>query len=217
VRKDGSAVLRSLGTLADWKVNGRLEALAWAGRKALCRELCDGLHFLHARASVVHRDLKVGAAGLATRLRSLAQRFSLRVPMYIRTLNLAHDLGQPCVALFSLKPENVLFKSETSRRGHCVTLKIADFGLSRPINHSRSRRDTSSGGVGTDCWMPPEGLQGRCGDTASLTFSYDVHPAGSLLYYVLCAGAHSRGRCCHHAPLNLFAAVTTLHPACLLS
>ena len=49
----------SLGTLADWKVNGRLEALDWAGRKALCRELCDGLHFLHASASVVHRDLKV--------------------------------------------------------------------------------------------------------------------------------------------------------------
>ena len=48
-----------LGTLADWKVSGRLEALAWAGRKALCRELCDGLHFLHASASVVHRDLKV--------------------------------------------------------------------------------------------------------------------------------------------------------------
>jgi serine/threonine protein kinase len=48
----------ALGTLADWKVNGRLEALDWAGRKALCRELCDGLHVLHARASVVHRDLK---------------------------------------------------------------------------------------------------------------------------------------------------------------
>ena len=47
-----------LGTLADWKASGRLEALAWAGRKALCRELCDGLHFLHTRASVVHRDLK---------------------------------------------------------------------------------------------------------------------------------------------------------------
>jgi serine/threonine protein kinase len=90
-----------------------------------------------------------------------------------------------------IKPENVLFKSETSRYGHLVTLKIADFGLSRSINLSRSRRDTASGGVGTDCWMPPEGLQGRCGDTASLTFSYDVHPAGSLLYYVLCAGVHA--------------------------
>jgi serine/threonine protein kinase len=39
-----------------------------------------------------------------------------------------------------------------------VTLKIADFGLSRSIRHSQSRRDTSSGGAGTDCWMPPEGL-----------------------------------------------------------
>ena len=30
--------------------------------------------------------------------------------------------------------------------------------------------------------MPPEGLAGKCGDPASLTFSYDVHPTGSLLY-----------------------------------
>jgi hypothetical protein len=60
--------------------------------------------------------------------------------------------------------------------------QIADFGLSRSIAHSRSRRTTSSGGAGTDCWMPPEGLAGKCGDTASLTFSYDVHPTGSLLY-----------------------------------
>ena len=81
-----------------------------------------------------------------------------------------------------LKPENLLFKSETGRGGERVTLKIADFGLSRSINHSRSRRDTSSGGGGTDCWMPPEGLAGKCADTASLTFSYDVHPIGSLLY-----------------------------------
>jgi serine/threonine protein kinase len=63
--------------------------------------------------------------------------------------------------------------------------QIADFGLSRSIAHSRSRRTTSSGGAGTDCWMPPEGLAGKCSDTASLTFSYDVHPTGSLLY---CAG-----------------------------
>jgi hypothetical protein len=63
--------------------------------------------------------------------------------------------------------------------------------------------------------MPPEGLQGRCGETASLTFSYDVHPAGSLLFYVLYAGVHAfpgrndiewnhnilRGR--HHTALKL--------------
>jgi serine/threonine protein kinase len=141
--------LADQGTLADWKASGRLEALDWAGRKAVGHELCSGLAFLHDTASIVHRDLK---------------------------------------------PENLLFKSETGRGGERVTLKIADFGLSRSINHSRSRRDTSSGGVGTDCWMPPEGLQGHgggVGDTASLTFSYDVHPAGSLLYYVLCAGVHA--------------------------
>ena len=66
-----------------------------------------------------------------------------------------------------------------------LAAQIADFGLSRSISNSRSRRTTSSGGAGTDCWMPPEGLAGKCGDLASLTFSYDVHPTGSLLY---CAG-----------------------------
>ena len=66
-----------------------------------------------------------------------------------------------------------------------LAAQIADFGLSRSIAHSHSRRTTSSGGAGTDCWMPPEGLAGKCGDPASLTFSYDVHPTGSLLY---CAG-----------------------------
>ena len=69
--------------------------------------------------------------------------------------------------------------------------QIADFGLSRSIAHSRSRRTTSSGGAGTDCWMPPEGLAGKCGDPASLTFSYDVHPTGSLLY---CADHPGVGR-----------------------
>ena len=71
------------------------------------------------------------------------------------------------------------FKAQLARRW---VAQIADFGLSRSIAHSRSRRITSSGGAGTDCWMPPEGLAGKCGDTASLTFSYDVHPTGSLLY-----------------------------------
>ena len=44
--------------LSEWKAKGRLEALDWAGRKAVCHELCVGLAFLHDTASIVHRDLK---------------------------------------------------------------------------------------------------------------------------------------------------------------
>jgi serine/threonine protein kinase len=89
-----------------------------------------------------------------------------------------------------LKPHNVLFKSETTRAGGSVqVLKIADFGLSRPISMSQSKHETSSGG-GTACWIPPEGLQNQS-NSAELTFSYDVHPAGSLMYYVLSGGEHA--------------------------
>jgi serine/threonine protein kinase len=89
-----------------------------------------------------------------------------------------------------LKPQNVLFKSETTRaRMDDMVLKIADFGLSRSISRTRSQRDTSSGG-GTACWIPPEGLQNHSG-SVELTFSYDVHPAGSLMYYILSGGEHA--------------------------
>ena len=88
-----------------------------------------------------------------------------------------------------LKPENVLFKSEETRGGTRNVLKIADFGLSRFISNSRSRRTTVSGGAGTDCWMPPEGLEGRCGASSSVTF--DIHPMGSLIFFMLSGGEHA--------------------------
>ena len=50
--------LADRGTLRDWERDGRLGALSWAGRKALCRDLCAGMEFLHDVAGVVHRDLK---------------------------------------------------------------------------------------------------------------------------------------------------------------
>ena len=76
----------ALGTLAHWKVNGRLEALDWAGRKALCRELCDGLHFLHARASVVHRDLKLTNCALYRSAKYLALSSLSARNMYLALL-----------------------------------------------------------------------------------------------------------------------------------
>ena len=66
--------------------------------------------------------------------------------------------------------------------------------------------------------MKQSGLQGNysdangspTGNMASLTFSYDVHPAGSLLYYVLCAGTHRRGQCCHHLLSRFIPVCSTL-------
>ena len=83
-------------------------------------------------------------------------------------------------------------------RGEEVVLKIADFGLSKEIGMSQSRASLTSLGVGTACWIPPEGLSGggAGGGGASkkknkLTFSYDVHPAGSLMYFILSGGQHA--------------------------
>ena len=50
--------LADKGTLRDWQRDGRLGSLSWAGRKALCWDLCVGMKFLHEKAGVVHRDLK---------------------------------------------------------------------------------------------------------------------------------------------------------------
>lgn len=71
------------------------------------------------------------------------------------------------------------------------TLKIADFGLSRSINASQSRF-VSIVGAGTETWMPPEGFKhnGHTSKT-TYTFSYDVHPCGSLMYYILSGGLHA--------------------------
>jgi serine/threonine protein kinase len=92
-----------------------------------------------------------------------------------------------------LKPENVMFVSRQCARGDSSniewTLKIVDFGLSRNISASQSKR-VSHVGAGTETWMPPEGLRRQHG-TMSYAFSYDVHPCGSLLYFLLSGGEHA--------------------------
>ena len=117
-----------------------------------------------------------------------------------------------------LKPANVLFVPATRGRGsgggggggggsgggsaaalaedvyYPFTLKIADFGLSRSINASQSKF-VSSAGAGTETWIPPEGLVsfGMSSTTTTYTFSYDVHPCGSLMYFILSGGEHAYG------------------------
>ena len=80
-------------------------------------------------------------------------------------------------------------------RGVVWKLKIADFGLAKAINLSQSRVTVTRAGVGTETWIPPEGfvrehsIQGQAKN--SRTFSYDVHPCGSLLHYILSGGVHA--------------------------
>jgi serine/threonine protein kinase len=116
------------------------------------------------------------------------------------------DLHRVCsIVHCDLKPQNVLFKSERTRVGRSMVLKIADFGLSRAISMSQSHRTGTHGGAGagTNCWIPPEGLNGfSMVQMPSLTFSYDVHPCGSLLFYILSGGHHAfQGR--NESEINL--------------
>jgi len=91
-----------------------------------------------------------------------------------------------------LKPHNILFKKETTRNGTSLVLKIADFGLARSIGFAESKHMTKAGGgaVGTEYWIPPEQLNSGAGLEKRIDFSYDVHPCGSLLYYILSGGNH---------------------------
>jgi len=46
-------------------------------------------------------------------------------------------------------------------------------------------------GAGTETWMPPEGHSQGQGGQMDYPFSYDVHPCGSLLYFILSGGEHA--------------------------
>ena len=180
--------LADRGTLRDWQRDGRLGSLSWAGRKALCRDLCVGMEFLHEKAGVVHRDLKPENVLFKSEATRGGRRDTLKARAH-RAPFVSQAFSVPqAFSVFDSFP-GLRFNRGGVQSAHHRAIdaarlpaQIADFGLSRSIAHSRSRRTTSSGGAGTDCWMPPEGLAGKCGDTASLTFSYDVHPTGSLLY-----------------------------------
>jgi serine/threonine protein kinase len=181
--------LADRGTLRDWERDGRLGALSWAGRKALCRDLCAGMEFLHDRAGVVHRDLKPENVLFKSEATRGGRCDTLKARP--RPVHCAPLVSLSCSLPDCLGGYKVLTWKGAKCERSCdwlstgAAVQIADFGLSRSIADSRSRHKTLSVGAGTDCWMPPEGLAGKCGNTASLTFSYDVHPIGSLLY---CAG-----------------------------
>ena len=78
-----------------------------------------------------------------------------------------------------LKPENILYTAHPQRR-----LKIADFGLSRDDDTSKSMTRTLRG---TRCWMAPEVLTSvpNSDEKSRFVAASDVYPCGLLLHYIL--------------------------------
>ena len=78
-----------------------------------------------------------------------------------------------------LKPENILYIAHPQRR-----LKIADFGLSRDDDTSKSMTRTLHG---TRCWMAPEVLTPvpNSDEKSRFVAASDVYPCGLLLHYIL--------------------------------
>lgn len=93
-----------------------------------------------------------------------------------------------------IKPQNVLIVS-TQRS---VTMKWADFGLSKSMMDSQGNRMVSIWFRGTEGWVAPEGLTllvneqqdfaGFRGTTAS-----DIFPVGCLFFFYLTGGIHPFG------------------------
>ena len=146
-------------------------------------ELCD--YTRAPRGGLVPRDLvdwvsQVGPGPLPTEagLRTTAQLFA--GIEYLHRHGIVHR---------DLKPTNILFK------GSC--LKICDMGQSRVLVGGASVAETDSRG-GTEGWRSPEELKaeeemrGRGGVFQSRRSS-DIHPAGSLMFYILMGGQHAFG------------------------
>jgi serine/threonine protein kinase len=95
-----------------------------------------------------------------------------------------------------IKPENVLIHVDTTDR---VTIKWADFGLSRPVNH-RGTFTMNSGIKGTKNWYAPELLkqirefnQPKMSRTERGTVKSDVFALALVFAYLLLEGDHLYG------------------------
>jgi hypothetical protein len=90
-----------------------------------------------------------------------------------------------------LKPTNILFKGGV--------LKICDMGQSRVLAGGISVAQTESRG-GTEGWRSPEELSAEVrmlrqgdGGVFESRLSIDIHPAASLMFYILTGGVHAFG------------------------
>ncbi|XP_028395340.1 serine/threonine-protein kinase 24-like [Dendronephthya gigantea] len=84
-----------------------------------------------------------------------------------------------------LKPSNVLVDIEGR-------MKLADFGISRTVNHEETTVETDA--KGTRGWMPPEVIEAIVKKEKSrFKKKSDVHVAGMIAFYVLTKGEHPFG------------------------
>ncbi|XP_046654296.1 serine/threonine-protein kinase/endoribonuclease IRE1-like isoform X2 [Daphnia pulicaria] len=107
---------------------------------------------------------------------------------YIHSKNLIHR---------DIKPENVLISVDTNRPDMKVTIKWADFGLSRAVNE-RGSYTMNSGVKGTKCWYAPEWLKLLYWPPTTRgqprgTVKSDVFALGLVFAYLLLDGQHIYG------------------------
>nr|CAH0106343.1 unnamed protein product [Daphnia galeata] len=98
-----------------------------------------------------------------------------------------------------IKPENVLIHIDSVQK---VTMKWADFGLSKPVNDRGTF--TLSGLKGTNNWMAPELLKDAATRTRGNVTS-DVFGEGLVFGYYLSNGKHPYGTVVWEIPSNIVA------------
>ena len=102
---------------------------------------------------------------------------------YIHSKNLTHR---------DIKPGNVLISVDFNRK---ITMKLADFGLSKSVNEKGSY-SMNSGVKGTNTWLAPELLRKLMENEKKLgrgTVKSDVFALGLVFAYLLLKGHHLYG------------------------
>ena len=178
----------ALSRAADTEDGGHRNVVRYYGKDEdqffvyIYMELCDFARL--ASGALVPCDLSVRVAQLATpeeRQRAVEQLFD--GIEYLHAHQIVHR---------DLKPTNILFKGGV--------LKICDMGQSRILVGGATVAQTESRG-GTLGWMSPEELAPRPGEAFESRRSGDIHPAASLMFYILTRGVHAFGppppRCSH--------------------
>lgn len=96
-----------------------------------------------------------------------------------------------------IKPHNVLFKVDAVNKK--ITMKWADFGLSKPFSEYGHFSLSDATGSGTPCWIAPEILEKDSFTAASnnknpkISFKCDIWSAGCVFFYYLTEGKHPFG------------------------